>query len=186
MLKKPLSFKRLLLRPSENAQRSPSTRGVSNTRGGAALAKKKTTGASNHGLVRALAHPTRIQILKILSGRPGSPRSLSGELTLSHSNVAYHVYVLNACECLKLTRTERTRGANERFYRTTPRGVTGMQAWRSIPTELKDAVSGVPSRESVDKAVVALEEATAEFRAGGPAEGSPRRGPKGGQDAGGR
>ncbi|HEY3552077.1 MAG TPA: hypothetical protein VGK66_00165 [Solirubrobacterales bacterium] len=68
-------------------------------------------------LVRALAHPVRIQILEILSERIASPNMLSVELKTGLTHIAYHTRALDRCGCLELVSTAQRRGAIEHFYK---------------------------------------------------------------------
>jgi len=71
-------------------------------------------------LVRALAHPLRVQILEILSERVASPNDLSEELGVGLGHVAYHTRTLDRCGCVELVDTAQRRGATEHFYKATP------------------------------------------------------------------
>ena len=81
-------------------------------------------------LVRALAHPVRIQILEILSERVASPNMIAIELETGLSHVAYHTRALDRCGCLELVQTAQRRGATEHFYKARPRSFIGDQTWR--------------------------------------------------------
>jgi DNA-binding transcriptional ArsR family regulator len=85
-------------------------------------------------LVRALAHPLRVQILEILSERVASPTDLSAELGVDLGHVAYHTRTLDSCGCLELVDTAQRRGAVEHFYKAAP---GASQSW--IPLELDQA-----------------------------------------------
>jgi DNA-binding transcriptional ArsR family regulator len=78
------------------------------------------TEAIDQRLVRALAHPLRVQILEILSERVASPNDLSVELGVDLGHVAYHTRTLDRCGCLELVDTAQRRGATEHFYKTAP------------------------------------------------------------------
>jgi DNA-binding transcriptional ArsR family regulator len=85
-------------------------------------------------LVRALAHPLRVQILEILSERVASPVDLSAELGVDLGHVAYHTRTLDSCGCLELVDTAQRRGAVEHFYKAAP---GASLSW--IPLELDEA-----------------------------------------------
>lgn len=68
-------------------------------------------------LVMALAHPVRIQILRVLSERVASPNMLAADLETGLTHVAYHTRVLDRCGCLELVETAQRRGATEHFYK---------------------------------------------------------------------
>ena len=70
-------------------------------------------------LVKALAHPLRVEILAVLNDRMASPNELSKELEEGLSQVSYHVKVLKDYECIRMVKTEPRRGAVEHYYKAT-------------------------------------------------------------------
>lgn len=115
-------------------------------------------------LVRALAHPLRIQILEILCERVASPNVLSEHLKMGLSHVAYHTRALNKCGCLVLVETAQRRGATEHFYKAAPDAFLGSRAWRLVPRSLRASVSGASLQSLFDKAVAALAAGTIDDR----------------------
>ena len=107
-------------------------------------------------LVRALAHPLRINILEILCDRVASPNALSGDLGAGLSHVAYHTRALNRCGALELVETAQRRGATEHFYKAAPDAFLGNPAWRRVPRSLRGGVSGATLETLIDKAVAAM------------------------------
>ena len=93
-------------------------------------------------LVHALAHPLRVQILEILSEKVASPHSLSVELEVGLSHVAYHTRALDRCGCLELIKTAQRRGATEHFYKACPHAFVGDRRWRKVPRALRGACIG--------------------------------------------
>jgi DNA-binding transcriptional ArsR family regulator len=77
----------------------------------------------DHGLVNALSHPVRLEILVALQGRVASPAELSRELGASLDVVSYHTSTLLRCGCLELVHSEARRGAIENFFAVTPRAL---------------------------------------------------------------
>lgn len=115
-------------------------------------------------LVRALAHPLRIQILEVLCERVASPNVLSEYLQMGLSHVAYHTRALNKCGCLVLVETAQRRGATEHFYKAAPNAFLGNRAWRMVPRSLRASVSGASLQTLIDKAVAALAAGTIDDR----------------------
>jgi DNA-binding transcriptional ArsR family regulator len=111
-------------------------------------------------LVKALAHPLRVQILEILTERVASPNWLSEELDTGLTHVAYHTRALNKCGCLVLVDTARRRGATEHFYKATPHAFIGAPHWRRVPGAVRDAITAASLQTFIDKAVTALEAGT--------------------------
>ena len=89
--------------------------------------KKKPLSLSQK-LIKALAHPLRVQILALTNDREWSPNELSEELVEGLSQVSYHVKVLRDFEMIEMTKTEPRRGAVEHYYRAIDRAY--------IPTEM--------------------------------------------------
>ncbi|HVD86069.1 MAG TPA: hypothetical protein VNB59_01550 [Solirubrobacterales bacterium] len=115
-------------------------------------------------LVRALAHPLRIQILEILTERVASPNVLADELGIGLSDVAYHTRALDRCGCLDLVSTAQRRGAIEHFYKASPRAFLGDRSWRRVPRPLRSAVTAASLQTFIDKAIAALEAGTIDGR----------------------
>lgn len=115
-------------------------------------------------LVKALAHPVRIQILEILSERVASPNMIATELETGLSHVAYHTRALDRCGCLELVQTAQRRGATEHFYKARPRVFIGDQTWRRVPHSIRGAVSAASLQTFMDKAISALEAGTMDQR----------------------
>ncbi|HYC81509.1 MAG TPA: ArsR family transcriptional regulator [Solirubrobacterales bacterium] len=115
-------------------------------------------------LVRALAHPLRVQILEVLNERQASPNELMEILDYPLGNVAYHTRVLEKCGCIELVTTERRRGAIEHFFRAKPRSYIGHQDWRKVPRSVRNEISGASLEAFVDRAIDALEAGTIDDR----------------------
>jgi DNA-binding transcriptional ArsR family regulator len=115
-------------------------------------------------LVRALAHPLRVQILEVLTERVASPNRLSEELDTGLSHVAYHTRALSKCGCLELVETAQRRGATEHFYKAAPDSFLGSRAWRKVPRSLRSGVTGATLQTFMDKAIAALEAGTIDNR----------------------
>jgi DNA-binding transcriptional ArsR family regulator len=129
---------------------------------------KKSKGKNKTGvdqrLVKALAHPLRVEILAILNERLASPNELSKELSEGLSQVSYHVKVLKDYECIELVKTEPRRGAVEHYYRATARAFLTDQDWQQLPASIKPGMSASFLRLLVDDAVNALREGTFDAR----------------------
>jgi DNA-binding transcriptional ArsR family regulator len=108
-------------------------------------------------LVRALAHPLRVQILEILTERIASPNLVAEQLEMDLSHVAYHTRTLYRCGCLELVDTAQKRGATEHFYKAPPGSFIGDRRWRRVPRSVRGGVSAAALQTFMDKAVAALE-----------------------------
>src|SRR4051812_3328606 len=64
---------------------------------------------SDQRVVKALAHPLRVQILGLLEQRSASPSELAAELRVPLGNVSYHVRQLQSFGLIRLIRTTPRR-----------------------------------------------------------------------------
>jgi DNA-binding transcriptional ArsR family regulator len=126
--------------------------------------RSKSKGAVDQRLVKALAHPLRVEILAILNERMASPNELSKELEEGLSQVSYHVKVLKDYECIELVKTEPRRGAVEHYYRATARAFLGDQDWQHLPDSVKPGVSTSVLKMAMDDIAGALEGGTFDAR----------------------
>src|SRR5262249_55486072 len=115
-------------------------------------------------LVRALAHPLRVQILEVLNERQASPNELMEILDYPLGNIAYHTRVLERCGCIELVTTAQRRGAVEHYFRAKPRSYIGHQDWRKVPRSVRNEVSGASLEAFIDRTVDALEAGTIDDR----------------------
>ena len=116
-------------------------------------------------LVKALGHPLRVQILKILNQRVASPNELSKETGEPLGNVSYHVRLLADLECVELVKTEPRRGAVEHYYRATVRPWFDKDAWQNVPASLRGSVSNEVLSAIVEDAAAAMDAGTFDARA---------------------
>lgn len=106
------------------------------------MAPSRNTGF-NPRVIKALAHPLRMELLAALNKRVASPKELAEELGERLPNVSYHVRVLLDAECIELVRTEPRRGALEHFYRAQMRPIFADEEWAKLPRSTRRSVSDV-------------------------------------------
>ena len=106
-------------------------------------------------LVKALAHPLRVQILTVLEERTASPSDLADELGAPLGNVSYHVRTLTDLGLLKLVRRRTRRGAVEHYYRARERATVSDRAWSQVPTVVRRSMVGVALEQAIEHAVTA-------------------------------
>src|SRR5829696_3645375 len=107
-------------------------------------------------LVKALAHPLRVQILSVLEERVASPSDLAEELGAPLGNVSYHVRTLSDLGLLKLVRRRTRRGAVEHYYRASGRATVSDRAWSQVPSVVRRSMVGVALEQAVEQATAAL------------------------------
>lgn len=91
-------------------------------------------------LVKAMAHPLRIQILRVLSNRIMSPSEIATEIPARLPNVSYHVRVLERVGVIELVRTAPRRGATEHYYRARGRLRIPERVWEQVPETIKTTI----------------------------------------------
>lgn len=104
-------------------------------------------------LVKALAHPLRVDILRALAERVASPSELAQELGVPLPNLSYHFRMLVQLELLELVRTRPRRGAIEHYYRTIPGIEVSDSTWSQLPAAVADQVVGVAIRGIAEDAM---------------------------------
>lgn len=91
--------------------------------------------------IKAMSHPLRASILRILVERTASPAEMARELEEELSNVSYHTKQLVEVECAELVSTRPVRGALEHFYRATERHLIDTEEWEELdPVIAEDLV----------------------------------------------
>lgn len=88
--------------------------------------------------IKAMSHPLRATILRILVERTASPAEMARELEEELSNVSYHTKQLVEFECAELVSTRPVRGALEHFYRATERHLLVMEEWEELDPVMQE------------------------------------------------
>lgn len=101
---------------------------------------KQITEIHDPRLVKALAHPLRVQLLRVLQDRVASPSELAQELDARLPNVSYHVRVLERLGVIELVRTKPRRGAVEHYYQARGKLQFSDKAWAQVPEIVKSAM----------------------------------------------
>lgn len=103
-------------------------------------------------LVKALAHPLRVQILTTLEDRIASPSDLAAELDAPLGNVSYHVRTLADLGLVKLVKRRTRRGAVEHYYQARGRAQVSNRAWAQMPGVVQRSMVAVALEQAVDAA----------------------------------
>jgi DNA-binding transcriptional ArsR family regulator len=97
----------------------------------------------DEGLIKALAHPLRWQIIESLVERgEASPVELARLLDQPLATVSHHVRVLRDLRSIELTRTEQRRGAIEHYYRAVMPAFFDDAQWELVPKPLRRGLAG--------------------------------------------
>jgi DNA-binding transcriptional ArsR family regulator len=95
-------------------------------------------------LLKAMAHPTRIHILDILSEGPSSPARMQRRMeNVSLNLVSHHVKVLRDLGCIELVKTVPRRGAKEHIYRAKERQFFTAEEWEAIEPKSRQPITSV-------------------------------------------
>ena len=76
---------------------------------------------SDQGIITALGHPLRAQLLSAFDEGEASPKELADRLGEKLGNVSYHVRILADLGLIELVRETARRGAVEHHYRSVAR-----------------------------------------------------------------
>src|SRR5205085_5319283 len=82
--------------------------------------------------VKALSHPLRVQILRMLEEKDGSSVEIATALGLPVNRVSYHMRQLARFDLIKLVKTTPWRGAGEHHHRLQARPRSSVTARRQV------------------------------------------------------
>lgn len=87
-------------------------------------------------MVKALAHPTRVDILNVLVEGPSSPSRISRQLdNVSLNLTSHHIKVLRELDCVELQEEVRHGGRTEHIYRLSKRPMFTAEEWKEVEPE---------------------------------------------------
>jgi DNA-binding transcriptional ArsR family regulator len=109
-------------------------------------------------LVKAYAHPLRIEILSLLDNRVASPKQIAAELDTPLPNTAYHVRQLASLGLVELVRRTVRGGAVEHHYTTKVRPTIPDELWATLPDIVKRAALGGAAQQALSEMVRAVDQ----------------------------
>lgn len=87
-------------------------------------------------MIKALAHPTRVDILNVLVEGPSSPSRIARQLdNVSLNLTSHHIKVLRELDCVELQEEVRHGGRTEHIYRLTKRPMFTSEEWKEVEPE---------------------------------------------------
>lgn len=110
--------------------------------------------------IKAMNHPLRARLLRILVERTSSPAEMARELDEDLSNVSYHTKQLVELECAELVSTRPVRGALEHFYRATERSYVNREEWDDLDPVMAENILSEVMQKSLDDYVGAAQAET--------------------------
>jgi DNA-binding transcriptional ArsR family regulator len=114
-------------------------------------------------IAKAMAHPTRVRILEILSEGDSSPVEIAVEMDgdkRNLSNVNYHMGILSDLGCVAKVGSEPVRGTFKNFYHSRMRVLFSDLCWSSLSQQTRSEISLTVLRNVVRRAGDALEAST--------------------------
>jgi DNA-binding transcriptional ArsR family regulator len=115
-------------------------------------------------IAKALSHPMRARILRILNERVASPNEIAEMIHERLPNVSYHVRALLDLGCIELVDTAQRRGAIEHYYRAVVRPFFSESDWKRIPRSGRQAISDTLLRVMWEDVSEAIEAGTFDSR----------------------
>jgi len=110
--------------------------------------------------IKAMNHPLRAALLRILVERTSSPAEMARELGEDLSNVSYHTKQLVELECAELVSTRPVRGALEHFYRATERSLIDREDWDELNPIMAESLIQEMMQKAIDDFVAAAQART--------------------------
>jgi hypothetical protein len=110
--------------------------------------------------IKAMNHPLRASLLRILVERTSSPAEMARELDEDLSNVSYHTKQLVELECAELVSTRPVRGALEHFYRATERSLIDKEEWDDLDPMMAENFLREIMQKSLDDFVASAQART--------------------------
>lgn len=113
---------------------------------------------ANPQLISALAHPTRVHALKVLTERTASPGEIAKELERSVRHVTYHLDRLEQLGCVELVGTEKAHGGGVlmKRYRAIQRPWFDRESWSQVDSEDQPGITSAilaGMNEDINKAI---------------------------------
>jgi DNA-binding transcriptional ArsR family regulator len=115
-------------------------------------------------LLKALAHPIRLELLGILSYKEMSATDLAAHRKEPVSNFGHHFRVLRERGFIELARTRPGRGSNEYIYRRIRQIVFSDRDWLIMPDEVRQIVASTTLRDLIGRMTEALQTGTLSAR----------------------
>jgi DNA-binding transcriptional ArsR family regulator len=111
-------------------------------------------------LLKALAHPIRLQLLAVMGYKLMSPKEFALLRGESASKVSHHFRRLEELGFIELVRTRPVRGAIEHTYRRVMQVVFSDRDWLVLPDEARQIIASTTLRELVGHITEALQAGT--------------------------
>jgi DNA-binding transcriptional ArsR family regulator len=102
-------------------------------------------------ILTAQSHPTRAEILNILSEGPNSPSRMHKRMDVgSLQLVCHHVKILRDVGLIELVQIKEYGGRKEHIYRATKRQYFNLEEWLAVDPRFRDPLIGTILRQISD------------------------------------
>ncbi len=128
-------------------------------------AATKSRKSNTQRLVETLAHPIRLEALRIFSYGVASPSEVASELHVTLGSLTYHVKVLRDFGCIESVRTAQVRGATEHFYRAVLPPHFEDEEWAKLPQAKREEISATVFQALFGEVLRAFHQRTFDARA---------------------
>lgn len=108
-------------------------------------------------LIKAYAHPLRLQILSLLDNRVASPKEIAAELDTPLPNTAYHVRQLASLGLVELVKRTARGGAIEHHYTASVRPIIPDDVWADLPDIVKRAYNSGVLQQAIPQLLAAAD-----------------------------
>lgn len=109
---------------------------------------------------KAIAHPTRLQILAASHQGEISPAEFAKEHEMPTGTAAFHFKKLRECEAIELVREERVNGSVRHVYVGSKRALYAKSDLSRVPESIQSGLVGAALEDFVGVAVQAIESGT--------------------------
>jgi DNA-binding transcriptional ArsR family regulator len=111
-------------------------------------------------LLKALAHPIRLELLGIMSYKDMSATDFAEHRGEPISNFGYHFRVLRELGFIELARTQPGRGSDKYIYRRIKQIVFTDRDWLIMPDEVRQIVASTTLRDLIGRMTEAFQAGT--------------------------
>lgn len=92
-------------------------------------------------VLKAIASPIRLEIMRILEERVASPNQIRKELKKPLGLISHHIRTLQELDCIELVETRQVRGSTEHFYRPRLRSNVCDSVSEFLPQEVREGIT---------------------------------------------
>ena len=115
-------------------------------------------------LLKAIAHPIRVEVLRLMGERVMSPNEVAKTMGERLSKISHHVKVLHELDCIELVETKQVRGATAHFYRAKEKAVISDSISSRLSEPMRQAITNTTVNNIVDRVTEATGAGTFDSR----------------------